>query len=261
MSDNGPTGRAIETVKTVFELASESPELAEAGRSFAKSALTISKAVNNALLPIAAVNFGFEKARTYFNERFAKDMEEAAKDIPPDEIVEPRSSVAAPTLEGLAFAHDEPALKGMYLKLLRTAMDGRTAGSAHPGFAQVIRQIDSLDAQLFNSLSHETSYPVVTLRIQLDGGGFDEAQKHIVGALRGGQPFASPMVQTSIDNLERLGLVSIDYSFYFKAPERYEWVETRPEYLRLKEAGKEVDVGKGILELTAFGRMFKQAVS
>ena len=224
MSDEAPTGKAIETAKAVFELAAESPELTEAGRSLAKSALTIAKAVDNALLPIAAVNFGFEKARNYFNERFAKDMEEVAKAIPPDEIVEPRPSVAAPALQGLAFAHDEPNLKAMYLRLLRTAMDGRKSQSAHPGFAQIIRQFDSMDAQLFGTI-------------------------------------VSPLMQTSIDNLERLGLISIDYEHFFTAPERYKWVEDRPEYLRLTENGKEVDIRKGILELTSFGKTFMKAVS
>ena len=54
-------------------------------------------------------------------------MEEVAKEIPPDEIVEPRSSVAGHALEGLVFAHDEPDPESTYLGLLRAAMDGRTA--------------------------------------------------------------------------------------------------------------------------------------
>ena len=102
MSDEGPTGKVVEIAKTVFELASESPELTDAGRTRAKSARTIAKAVDNALLPIAAMNYGFERARAYFEERFRTDMEEVTKEIPPDEIVEPKPSVAGPALSGLA---------------------------------------------------------------------------------------------------------------------------------------------------------------
>jgi hypothetical protein len=56
------------------------------------------KAINNALLPLAAINFAFDKARAYFAEKFRQDLSEKAAAIPPEQIVEPRASIAGPAL-------------------------------------------------------------------------------------------------------------------------------------------------------------------
>ena len=87
--DSRDLNSAVGIANTIVQLASDSPELTHAGRNFAKSALTISKAVNNVLLPIAAVNFAFDKAHAYFTNRFESDLEDATRAIPSDEIVEP----------------------------------------------------------------------------------------------------------------------------------------------------------------------------
>ena len=259
MSDDGPSNKIISGVKTVFELASETPELAEAGRTLARSALTISKAVENALLPIAAVNYGFDKARKYFEERFPKDMEEVTKEIPPEEVVEPKASVAAPALQGLAFSHEEPDLKSMYLNLLRTAMDGRKKESAHPAFSEVIRQLGAEEARIFNTLSG-SRVPIVNLR-QREDEGFNATRRDIISLMRDGEPVPLSQLAPMIDNWQRLGLVSISYRYALVGDERYAWVEARPEYVELQAGGKEIEVEKGMLELSSFGWSFKEAVS
>ncbi|MES2336207.1 MAG: hypothetical protein V4551_16240, partial [Pseudomonadota bacterium] len=69
----GEVGKAVGTLKTVMEIAEKTPELREAGRNVAKVAQTVTALVNNCLLPIAAVNFAFDKGRDYFSELFSKD--------------------------------------------------------------------------------------------------------------------------------------------------------------------------------------------
>ena len=119
-----------EIVGKVIEAAGENPDVKAAGTELAQASLTIAKTINNALLPLAAVNFAFDKARTYFAERFQSDLAAKAAAIPPDQIVEPKAFIAGPALQGLAFSHEEPDLKEMYLSLLASAMDGRVSSSA-----------------------------------------------------------------------------------------------------------------------------------
>ena len=139
-------------------------------------------------------------------------------------------------------------------------MDGRTAESAHPGFAEVIRQLDSLDAQLLSAIRDASSLPIATLSRKV-GRGYVEEHKNVIDVHKGKQPYASSNVRATIDNLERLGLVSIRYVRHLTLDEQYNWIDIRSEYLELVEADHEVDVAKGILELTAFGRAFKGAAS
>ena len=257
-------GKVVGLVSKVVDLAAESPELTEAGSTLAKSALTLSKAVNNCLLPIAAVNFAFDKGRQYFKTRFAKDIEEVTKDIPLKELTEPRASVAAPALRGLAFSYDEPNLKLMYLKLLSTAMDGRTTEKAHPAFAEIIHQLTSEEARLLNGvLNKKQGIPVVTL-LPRGSLGYGESRDNVISCCssKTGEQVSAPQLPSMIDNWIRLGLVSVTYDFLLSAKNAYEWVKSRPEYIELeKSATRGVKVKKGILKLTSFGRAFADAVA
>jgi hypothetical protein len=67
-----------------------------------------------------------------------------------------------------------------------------------------------------------------------------------------------------IDNWSRLGLVEVDYSRRLTETTSYDWVEQRPETVRLKKE-LETDTQKvtqqmGILVRTQFGTRFASAV-
>ncbi len=252
-----------EFVEKFVDLAAKSPELTEAGQTVAKSALTIAKAVDNCLLPIAAVNFAFDKAREYYENKFQKDLEEATKDIPADNLIEPKASVAAPALQGLAFSHEEPDLKMMYLQLLSTAMDGRKAGSAHPAYAEIIRQLTSDEARLLNQvIDYGPLIPIVRLAEQRQIG-IGIVLKSIISYSHPdtGKQIDTPQVPAMIDNWMRLGLVSVTYERRLIAKGEYDWAQSRPEYIELrKKAKKGVEIKEGIMELTAFGSSFAKAV-
>ena len=138
----------VALVGEILKAAGDNPNVKEAGQNLGQTALTVTKLINNALLPIAAVNFAFDKAKVYFAEKFPQDIAAKTAAIPPEQVVEPKASIAGPALQGLAFTHEEPNLKEMYLSLLATAMDGRVAADAHPAFVEVIRQLSSEEAQL-----------------------------------------------------------------------------------------------------------------
>ncbi|AJY08326.1 Abi-alpha family protein [Burkholderia sp. SIMBA_043] len=160
----------IEAVGALMKVAGDTPEVKEAGKNLGQAAVTLTKTINNALLPLAALNYGIEKARAYFAERFQSEMAAKAASIPTDEMVEPKSSVAGPALQGLAFTHEEPDLKAMYLSLLATAMDKRVSRSAHPAFVEIIRQIDAAEVPLLRPiLLNPGLQPIVEIRQSLAG--------------------------------------------------------------------------------------------
>lgn len=256
---------ALGVAGQIVSLAKESPELNEAGQRFAASALVVSKAVENVLLPIAAVNFAFDKGREYFNEQFQKDLEEKTSNISPENVVEPKASVAAPVLQGLAFSHEEPSLKDMYLSLLRTAMNRSEADTAHPAYAEVIKQISAIEAPLLLlMLKVRGPGPIVQLNQKVENpNGVVLKKNHLMpwGDKDGSQKEISGVV-SMIENWRRLGLVDIQYDAHLTNEALYDWVTLRPEYIALKEEiGDSLEIGKGLYSVTEFGKSFAKAVS
>jgi hypothetical protein len=254
-------------VAEVISAAAANPNVKAAAGELGQSALTISKAVNTLLLPVAAVNFAFEKARRYFAAEFAADMQAKAASIPADKVIEPKASVVGPALQGLAFAHEEPDLKQMYLSLLATAMDGRATGLAHPAFADMIRQLSCDEApMLFVVLRLVGGVGIAEIRLKDEAPQWSVLHRNLLHLTKAatGEIVEDARVPAFIDNWVRLGLVQIDFSKQQAEPNAYEWVEQRPEYLKLKSAHEDktrkVTYERGFLEPTSLGRIFATAV-
>ena len=65
---------ATKAVGELIKIAGNSEEANQAGKEIGKAAVTISKAINNCLLPLAAINYAFDKARLYFDSDFKEEL-------------------------------------------------------------------------------------------------------------------------------------------------------------------------------------------
>ncbi|MDF0534319.1 DUF4393 domain-containing protein [Shewanella sp. A32] len=271
MPEEDPIKTAKEGVSVVAEIikaAGDDPSVKEAAGNLGKTAVTLTKTINNALLPLAAINFAFDKARKYFSSQFQQDLTDKAKNIPEEHIVQPKASVAGPTLQGLAFTHDEANLKEMFLNLLATSMDGRKADIAHPAFVEIIKQLDSEDARLVQgTLKSEAPIPIVEIHTELKNGKGQEIQlRHLLNLkiTSTGQPVEDSKLAAMVDNWIRLGLVKVEYDKFLTEPSHYSWVESRPEYKRLCDSlnndERKVEYTRGIIYRTELGKRFAAAV-
>ena len=259
----------VALVGEILKAAGDNPNVREAGANLGQTALTITKTINNALLPLAAVNFAFDKARRYFFERFQDDLSQKASVIPVAEIVEPKASIAGPALQGLAFAHEEPNLKDMYLSLLATAMDGRVAPEAHPAFVEIIKQLDSEEALLLRGLLNISGWaPIADVQLSEVGQvGWRVIAKHLLDLHNptDGTSVETPRVAAMVDNLVRLGLVEVDYGkkLIITDVDAYAWVEKRPEYVslrsQLENERNKLSFIPGVIGRTALGLQFAKA--
>jgi hypothetical protein len=269
IDDNLKTAReGMAVLGEVIKAAGDNPDVKAAGKELGKTALTITKTINNALLPLAAVNFAFEKARAYFAEKFQGDLAAKAGSIPADQVVEPKASIAGPALQGLAFAHEEPNLKEMYLSLLASAMDGRVAASAHPAFVEIIRQMDSEEASLIRGcLQTPNGIPIAEIRLmESASGNWGVLYRHLLNLHDSTTklPTENPRLPAFVDNWVRLGLAEVDYTKYVATEKTYDWVEQRPEFQKLK-AERETETHKvqfqrGIIVRTSLGEQFAATV-
>lgn len=271
MSDDSPLKSAREGVALIGEIikaAGDNPNVKEAAGNLGQTAVILTKTINNALLPLAAINFAFDKARTYFAGRFQQDLALKASEIPAEHIIEPKASIAGPTLQGLAFTHEEPNLKQMFLSLLATAMDGRKASEAHPAFVEIVKQLDGEDARLVKgALLSPSAIPIVQIQGKLkDGIGYNVLIRHLLNMRNTatGEPIEELRLPAMIDNWIRLGLVEVAYDKFLTDDAHYAWAEQRPEFARLKASQnpdeRTVAVQKGIMQRTELGRQFAGAV-
>jgi hypothetical protein len=258
----------VAVVGEIIKAAGDNPNVKEAGNNLGQTALTITKTINNALLPLAAINFSFDKARAYFSEKFEKDLSEKADKIPLEDIVEPKASIAGPTLQGLAFTHEEENLKDMYLSLLATAMNGKTSEDAHPAFVEIIKQLTSEEAHLLKSvLTSSGPIPISEVRLKENGKKeWNTLLKHLINISdsKTGQPVENQRYPSMIENWIRLGLIEVNYSQHIADKKAYDWNNTRPELndLRSKYENetKKIIFQNGVLERTALGEHFAKAV-
>ncbi|MBU7574509.1 MAG: DUF4393 domain-containing protein [Hydrogenophaga sp.] len=259
---------SVSLVVEVIKAAGDNPQVKEAAGNLGQTAVTLTKTINNVLVPLAAINFAFDKARAYFSGRFQQDIAEKAQAIPPEYVVEPKASIAGPTLQGLAFTHDEPDLKEMYLNLLTTSMDGRSASFAHPAFVEIIKQLDSEDARLVReALQSQSAIPIIQIHRKFkDGSGYSVLVQHLLNLKNSttGVPVEDPQLPAMIDNWIRLGLVDVAYDKHLTEAAHYAWADQRPEFLRLRQEPQQdevqVEYQKGVMQRTELGKRFARAI-
>ncbi len=252
----------------LLRLAGSNVDVQAAGGELGKAALTLAKTVNNALLPIAAVNFAFDKAREYFATRFETEFTRVAGHIPVDDLIEPKASVAGPVLQALAFSHEENELKELYLGLLAAASDRRSADAAHPAFCEIIRQLSAEEASLIRSpLKAKGAIPIAELRAKVNGTTHHrKLANHVLNVIDTDTqaPLSNPRIPAMVDNWIRLGLVTVDYGSSVTSENAYSWVEDRPEHADAAAkviAGSEtLQVQKGVMVRTNLGTQFGLAV-
>jgi Abortive infection alpha len=257
--DNKPDRAALQ------KLAADSPNMKAAAESHARRVAVKEAVLLKVYQPLARF---LGVSREYFDTGFHVDMAEKVADIPDEHLVTPSPSVAIPAMQGLAYSIGEPDLKEMYLSLLATATDDRVAESAHPSFAEVIRQLSPREASLLLEVLGVGVVPLVRLgRRAEEGMGESVVVSHLIPLenVDTHEVAEEPSLAVWIDNWARLGLVEADYIRSLVAEERYGWVERRPEFARAAEEDPRgtaaISVGRGILRATDFGQRFLQAVS
>lgn len=258
----------VALVGEIIKAAGDNPKVKEAGQNLGQTALTITKTINNALLPLAAVNFAFDKARVYFAETFQRDISQKASDIPPDQIIEPKASIAGPALQGLAFTHEEANLKDMYLSLLATAMDGRVAIEAHPAFVEIIKQLNAEEADLIRGiLRSKNPIAIAEVRVtEVGTEGWIPLTTHLLNMTNSinKMPVENPRMPAMVDNWIRLGLVDVDYAKHLNSADSYSWVDGRPEVAKFRQEHEsethKINFEHGVIVRTALGIQFSKAV-
>ena len=164
-------------------------------------------------------------------------------------------------MDSLRFNLDNEALRELYVNLLASSMNTDTVGITHPSFIEIIRQLSPLDAKVFANISERKVYPVcqVILTRKVAGSfiifdNFTVLEKMEVEPL---------LVSVSLQNLQRLGLIELDYQSSLVVKTRYDILESDETFQKLKSnneklEGDVVNLRKGVIRVTVFGQNFAE---
>jgi Abortive infection alpha len=270
-------------VEILRRLADESKALDPAVRAYAER-VALKQRIR--LRIVQGVAWLVGASHEYSANDFEDDMADRLADVPDEDLVTPRLSVAGPAVQGLAFAMDEPELKAMFLNLLAAASDKRVQDSAHPSFVEVIKQLSASEAEALAITLKVGQLPIVEMRLNrepppagIEEGpaerlarslnqspyGYTILATNVLDWHTDGKQVAAPFRALHIANWVRLGLVTVDYTTHLTADTSYAWVETTPLMVEAREKydtaeNKRVVFSKGILRVTEFGKVFERVV-
>lgn len=216
--------------------------------------------------PIRLLQYKAEKLET----RFLPNLEEKAKSIPHNRLVEPPHYIAGPVLEAAAYTASEPLLSELFQNLLLTAMDSETIQNGHPSFVEIIKQLCPDEARiirLFYKLRRR-DFPIISIHHRERYGGESAKSfkiiKHHFSLLgeEAGCEFSEPMPRY-IDNLCRLRIVEI-VEARIHDDSSYDALVGHPDIVRLVEElnsdkNWEARINKEILAVTEYGTQFCRA--
>lgn len=123
------------------------------------------RTVKALLSPIRGMLWGWEQIEKLIEEGVQKRIDK----IPEANRKTPEPEIAVPTIEALRYTAQNETLREMYLNLLGNSIDDRKENIVHPSFVELIKQLNTLDAKLFEKISSDNTYqrilnPTITIK-------------------------------------------------------------------------------------------------
>lgn len=222
------------------------------------------------LLPraIRASLSGLEKwvlEREYGVAKVAKLLEIKLQQVGAENIVPPEAHIAVPALQYISYCMDNEELRDMYANLLASSMNKVVKNDVHPSYVEIIKQLCPDEAKILRYLAQKVAIPLLGLRYTEPSkrGGF-EIVKHFsnVGYLVNAE--FPDNIQQYLDNLSRLGLMTIDTAHTLMLPKCYDPLRECDVFRKLLTIPQDIkDKGCTRLEqhehigmITQFGRAF-----
>lgn len=262
-----PEGNIEGTINAVTGLVKEIPVYEDAIQPLAKEAgkalQTVGRTVNAALMPVRGLVWGIEKIEEFVQTKVSRKL----SDVPIENICTPDPAVAGPALESLRYTGHKDSISELYANLLASAMDKETAKTAHPGFVEIIRNLSSDEAKIFEYIIKSQVAPIVDIQRVLENNGGTVKVYELLSTLGSDSGCDhSELTPAYLINLERLGLIEIPRDSHLTRADAYDRIINDHSVINsinaLNVAGGEnshADIKKYYARGTAFGRQFNQA--
>ncbi|MES9684749.1 DUF4393 domain-containing protein [Gottfriedia acidiceleris] len=235
-----------------------------------------------------------DKKRLKHQESLKTSIEEEAVQIPEEDRQVPQTSIVGPALEAVKYYIEEEKVRNMFSKLIVAAMNKKQTSKVHHSYIEIIKQLSPEDALNLLLIKHQAqrSYEEnedmfgyislkeveelaksrngkIELTINPVGGfpiarfvhdydnGFSIIKSNVFygneSDIKTGDENSS-----SITNLNRLGLVDLDFSENkeYTSYDDYKIYEKSTYYKNLKRESPNYIIHYGWMSITPFGKNF-----
>ncbi|WAW15435.1 DUF4393 domain-containing protein [Peptostreptococcus equinus] len=207
-----------------------------------------------------------EKNKQLFGENIITEV----KNIPEENLKEPKTNIIGPAMEASKYYVEEPELRSMFAKLIASSMDKTKDAIIHSSYVEIIKQMSPLYANnlicIYNS--HRNQAPICKYNLMFT----NHTNLNLYTNIFLSNPSCSDQnsLSPSLSNLERLGLIKMDYSQWISNEEYYKDFYNTKEYFESERTledykktnlpndlvADKIDTQKGIADLTPFGKNF-----
>lgn len=217
---------AKEVAKDVYEDAIQ-PTTKNIGGFFG----TLSGFFNHVVMyPLKKLNIKYEQKAIAFE----REMEQKYNNIPEQDRAEPELHIVGPTLESLKYNILDDDLAELFANLLISDMDTKTQNLCCPAFVKVIEQLSPNDAKVFKSLcsvcTKNSALPICEIEIVDENNAKRRVQTELTPKyVTDNSPFSVDwhIISKSIQTLERLGLVELNFLKWFGNETMYEKLKSQ----------------------------------
>lgn len=164
----------------------------------------------------------------------------------------------ADSVERLHYLEDEPNLAELFEELLISTIDSSQKEVNHPAYVEVLKQINNQEAKNLKLIfqEHETQLGISNINLVVNEKGHYISQRQYLLP----QPYSS-ITKRELENWERLKLISINMDAYLTDESKYIDLEDKIEETnKTLPSPKRLEIKKGILSFTDFGKNFAKAV-
>lgn len=193
------------------------------------------RTVRALLTPIRGLLWGWERIEEVVEEGVKRRFEK----IPEERRKSPEPEIAVPLIQALEYTAQNETLREMYINLLANSMDIGKEKIVHPSFVEIIKQMSSLDAKVFNKLSSNTGYQKVlnpTISIKNKDKFFNGAtpEWYVGWCIDGYNEFD---VSASLIRLSKFGLIELMFD-RTAGEEGYVEIKNNPFLIRILDSYK-----------------------
>lgn len=200
-------------------------------------------------------------------ENYANRLQEKAKKIPEENLIQPKVNILGPVMEGLKYNLDEEHIKEMFTNILLSDMDSRKQSKVKPAYIEIVKQLSKEDAEFLMLLKKfNGNLCSISINVQeQDSEGHYSLDKYIIYGYKHDSASNnisfgfSKLNSLVIDNLIMHRLIEQDYQVYYTYPTAKEQYTTL--FNQIKKQYKlapnhTLIYDKGIVKLTSFGENF-----
>lgn len=189
-------------------------------------------------------------------EQYRIQLESAIDQIPTEKRIEPSVQTTAQALENSKYCVEEETLRNMFTALISNSMNSDYEKDIHPSFAEIIKQMSSMDAEVIKVFKNSPSNGYALCRYEIkENGSYRTLMDNVF------LKYPTPNLATcsiSISSLARLGLLKTSYEDYLIGDNLYTAFTEHYWFKRLQQEfpNKNVAIQKGLVHLTPLGRAF-----